>query len=267
MIKISKLCLAILGFSLMPACNGADNEGNLQLKLPKDLREVSGLAAIQNDQLLAVADEQALVFKIDMTAGTISRYLTFGKPIAKGDFEGVAILNDAVYLVTSQGALWRQVTDGSTGQYQIISTDAGERCEVEGLAAWHEKDSLLLLCKTVYRKNQKDTLVVLRWSEKAPEAPTEPLIDRTYADMGIEKLHPSGLTFSADRQHLFIVAARQKAFLEVTLDGEVIRYGKLPKGAGHRQTEGVAITHNNKLYLADEGGKGKGMLTEYAHSF
>ena len=267
MIKISKLCLAILGLGLMPACNGADNAGNLQLKLPKDLREVSGLAAIQDDQLLAVADEQALVYKIDMTAGTISKFLSFGKPIAKGDFEGIAVLNEAVYLITSQGVLWRQAIDGSTSQYQVVSTDAGERCEVEGLAAWHEKDSLLLLCKTVYRNNQKDTLVVLRWSEKAPQAPTEPLIEKHYADLGIKKLHPSGLTFSTDRQHLFIVAARQKAFLEVTLNGEVRRHGRLPKGAGHRQTEGVAITRNNKLYLADEGGKGKGTLTEYVRSF
>jgi uncharacterized protein YjiK len=254
-----------MGF--MSACNGAEKEGNLQLKLPKDLREISGLSALQDGSLLAVADEQAQVYQIDMAAGVIRRFLAMGSPVGKGDFEGIAVLNKSVYLVTSQGTLWRLALGASAHQSEVIATDAGERCEIEGLTAWHEENSLLLLCKTVYDAEYKNALVVLRWSEKTPEAQTEPLISKTYTELGLKKLHPSGLAFSVDRQNLFIVAARQKAFVEISLQGQVVRHGKLPKGAEHRQTEGVAITRQNRLYLADEGGKGHGTLTEYASNF
>lgn len=267
MTKISSIWLVFFGIGFMPACNSAENEGNLQLKLPKDLREISGLSALQNGSLLAVDDEQAQVYQIDMAAGVISKFLAMGSPIAKGDFEGISVLNNSVYLVTSQGTLWRQAMDVPTNQHEVIVTDAGERCEIEGLTAWHEEGSLLLLCKTVYDAEYKDALVVLRWSAEAPAAPTEALITKSYDELGLKKLHPSAITFSMDRQNLFIVAARQKAFIEVSLQGGLIRHGKLPSGAGHRQTEGVAITNQNRLYLADEGGKGKGTLTEYANNF
>jgi uncharacterized protein YjiK len=254
-----------MGF--MAACKGAEKEGNLQLKLPKDLREISGLSALQDGSLLAVADEQAQVYQINMAAGVISKFLAMGSPAGKGDFEGIAVLNKSVYLVTSQGTLWRQALGASANHHEVIATNAGDRCEIEGLAAWHEEDSLLLLCKTVYDAAYKNALVVLRWSEKAPEPRIDPLIAKTYKELNLEKLHPSGLAFSVDRQNLFIVAARQKAFVEISLQGRVVRHGKLPKGAGHRQTEGVAITSQNRLYLADEGGKGHGTLTEYASNF
>lgn len=267
MTKISRLWPMFFSLGLMSACHSAENEGNLQLKLPDGLREISGLTALQDGSLLAVADEKARVYQIDIAAGAIRKFMAMGKPVAKGDFEGISVLNESVYLVTSQGTLWRQALDASADYHEVITTDAGEQCEIEGLAAWHENDSLLLLCKSVYNDDFKDALLILRWSEKEPEAPTEAFLAKTYTELGVKKLHPSGLAFSVDRENLFIVAARQKSFLEISLQGHVVRHGKLPKGAGHRQTEGVAITRDKKLYLADEGGKGKGKLTEYAGNF
>ena len=267
MTKTFKLWLIFFGMGFMSACNGAENKGNLQLKMPDNLREISGLTALEDNSLLAIADEEARIYQIDMTAGVIRKFMTLGKPAAKGDFEGIAVLNGSVYLVTSQGTLWRKALDASETHHEVIPTDAGDYCEIEGLAAWYEKDSLLLLCKSIYNDNFKGALLVLRWSENEPEVPTEVFLAKTYTELGIKKLHPSGLAFSANRDKLFVVAARQKAFIEISLQGSVVRHGKLPKGAGHRQTEGVAITHDNKLYLADEGGKGKGKLTEYARNF
>lgn len=55
------------------------------------------------DPLLAVADEQAQVYRIGMTGDITRKFLSFEEPIAKGDFEGMAVLNEAVYLITSQG--------------------------------------------------------------------------------------------------------------------------------------------------------------------
>ena len=263
MTRTSEACLVILSIALLSACDSHENPGDLQLKLPKNLREISGLSALDDGTLLAIADEKAQIYRIDTAAQDVSKYGAMGDPVGKGDFEGIDVLNEFIYLTTSQGSLWRQRKGAPDTRYEVITTDAEDWCEIEGLAAWHEENSLLLLCKTVFTPADKNALIVLIWSAQEPHAKLRPLIMKPYTELGVKKLHPSGIAFSADRQNLFIVAAREKKFLEVSLEGRKVRHGKLPKKAGHRQTEGVAITSKNKLYLADEGGKGRGTLTEY----
>ena len=69
MTKISRCSVVgLLCLLAASACGDGDGEqqrGQLQFKLPKPLREVSGLALLTDERLLAVADEKAQIYSID----------------------------------------------------------------------------------------------------------------------------------------------------------------------------------------------------------
>ena len=263
------LCILLSGCGVpsQAADNKQQTSGELQLKLPKGLREISGLALAADGALLAVADERSHVYRIDVVAHTVNKHTKFGDPAARGDFEGIAVHNERLYLVTSDGEIWVKRLDTPPTEYQRYNTGIGARCEVEGLAAWPTQDLLLVLCKEARDKSLKGQLVVFSWQTARPAEPASVMLGVDLEQAGLPKLHPSGITFTADGQRLFIVAARQRYFVEMTLDGEVVRAGSLPHPDTHPQTEGVVITTGNTLYLADEGDKKRGTVTRYEPTF
>ena len=265
MTKIYSLTLALL---LLASCDRSNtSEGELQLLLPKPLREISGLAELPDGRLLAVADEKAQVYSIDIQAQSVNKFTAFGEPAEKGDFEGIAVIDQMVYLVTSDGVIWQQSIDAPPEDFETFDTKIGKQCEVEGLAAIKEQNGLLIVCKQARKKKLNGHLVVFRWSITDKTLDTNPMILRSYASLGLPDVNPSGLTLTADAKRLFFVAARQQYFFETTLSGDVVRQGKFPHPKTHPQTEGVVITAENTLYLADEGDKKGGTITRYVPSF
>jgi len=78
--------------------------------------------------------------------------------------------------------------------------------------------------------------------------------ENTFAPSGIET-NPSTGTF-------FIIAARGNAIIEISSEGEII--GKaLLKREIHNQPEGITLTPDLSLIIADEGGSKRATLTKY----
>ena len=264
---MTKIFSSLLLLCLMSCGSNTEHPGQLQIKLPKALREVSGLALLPDGRLLAVADERARVYRVDFQDLKADKFTTMGNPTAKGDFEGIALLNNAVYLVTSNGVLWRQELGAKAENFEKFRTGIGKHCEVEGLTAWNERDALLILCKQARASNSTAKLRIFYWSEERRALEPEREITRSYKALGVKALHPSGISFAADKQSLFIIAAQERYFLEISLQGQFLRAARLPNKSTHHQAEGVVITAENTLYLADEGRKGKGTITRYVPSF
>jgi len=93
------------------------DENNLlqQWALPDKLEEISGLALTTDQRLLAVTDEVAIVYEIDFHKGHLLKAFALGKPTVRGDFEGIAVLNDVIWLVTSEGLLYSTL-EGENGE-------------------------------------------------------------------------------------------------------------------------------------------------------
>ena len=172
-----------------------------------------------------------------------------------------------MYIITSNGVLWHKTLQAAAKDYRKFKTGIGKQCEVEGLTAWTERQLLLILCKEGRSSVTRNHLTVFGWSTADGGLLSDPVFRVNYRSAGLAALSPSGISFSADRQRLFIVAARQQSFIELNLDGTVARTGRFPFPATHPQTEGIVITAGNTLYLADEGGKDRGTVTRYEPSF
>ncbi|HUF75282.1 MAG TPA: hypothetical protein VMM35_03345, partial [Longimicrobiales bacterium] len=104
-------------------------------ELPGRLDEISGLAVTPDGRLFGHDDERALVHEIDPMSGSVGKRFSAGDPPLRGDFEGIAIVGERFFLVTSTGLLYemREADDRSEAPYRISDTGLGAHCEVEGL--------------------------------------------------------------------------------------------------------------------------------------
>ena len=247
-----------------------DSDSLQQWKLPKKLKEISGLALTPDDRLFAVGDEKAIVYELDYQQGKIVKAFALGDPTVRGDFEGIAFLNDMLYVVTSKGRLYATAegNDGDRMQYKTYKTGLGKHCEIEGLAQDVQSGTLLLACKRNRKVGELGNLSIFAWSpsagkflrEREVEVPTDEIAKR----LGKKRVSPSAIVIDPQTGNFYGVAGPQRAIFEMKPNGELIDAIILPLAHRHRQAEGIEITRDGKLLIADEGGKNKARLSVYA---
>jgi uncharacterized protein YjiK len=239
-----------------------------QWKLPAMLREISGLAMNREGRLFAVEDERALIYELDYSSGSLVNRFSLGGPPIKGDFEGIAIDSEGVfYIVTSVGRLFkfREGTANEAVRYESYELGTRELCELEGLAYVASRDALALACKRVYDEKKRFVRIYF-WSIEH-----EDLLDEHFqADIrearGLiesKRLNVSGVEWEAASGHFVLLAARERAVVEVSAEGELVWAGRLNQRY-HRQAEGITFDPDGNLLIADEGGRGAARLAVYA---
>jgi uncharacterized protein YjiK len=238
-----------------------------QWKLPNKLREVSGLALSPDGRLFTVADESAVVYEIDYQNGGLIGAFAFGNPVVAGDFEGIAWLDDELYLTTSNGILYSSPPgdDGEHVTASPVDTGIGKVCEIEGLAADPRGDRLYFACKGSPKGGNRDYLQIVVWSTTTGEQVDSlevPLAPITSA-LHVDHFNPSGIAIDPVTGHFIILAARQKSLLELAADGQLIGVRRLRMPDRHRQPEGIELTVDGRLLIADEGGDKKARLAIY----
>ena len=238
-------------------------------ELPRRLREISGLAMTADHRLLAHNDEAGIVFEVDARDGSVVKEFQLADladPVAD-DFEGIAVADGWIYLVTSAGRLYecREGADGASVLFQGYATGAGRDCEIEGLAYDEGRRELVLMCKNARSDDLLGELAMFRWSvdEKAlsGERTVVPVGDFARR-IGANRFQPSGIERHPVSGNWFVVAARQAALAEVTPEGQVLDVRRF-EAPWHRQVEGIAFAPDGALIVADEGGRARGTLTVY----
>lgn len=240
-----------------------------QWKLPEKLHEISGLALTEDARLLAITDESAIVYELDYTQGRLVKAFALGEPTERGDFEGIAWAEERVWLVTSGGKIYESVEgeDGERVAFEEFTTGLGKSCEIEGLAYRSDDRMLLLVCKKLRKKSGLESLAIFAWSTESRALEEEKAIampDREIAAaLRLTRLNPSGIAIHEQSGNLLIVAARQRAVVELDAGGRFIAARVLPHAARHPQAEGIAILPSGEVLIADEGGGHKARLALY----
>lgn len=246
----------LLVLCVLSGCSRSDHQRFEpdQFKLPKKLREVSGLTLTPQGQLLAIADEKATVYLLDLTGQKAPRFARFGDPVEKGDFEGLAVTDENLYATTSDGRLYQRQLHADDDNFQEVATGFGQWCEIEGLTAGPVPDELWFLCKTPRTAALQGKLTLLRW-HLLQQRPLDRPWQVDLQAVGIAgELSPSGVVMTDGGRTLWIVAARQHVLLQFTRSGDLLGLYPLPARL-HPQAEGI-VYYQGSLYIADEG-KGK----------
>ncbi len=234
--------------------------------LPNDLAELSGLALTSDGRLLAHSDERAQVSEIDYRRGVVTRQFVVGNPTIQADLEGIAVANDVVFLLASNGTLYefREGANGTRVDYMVYDTRLGKECEFEGLAYAPAISSLLLACKNVEEKSLRGSMVIYRWKLDGGGDRLSHLavpLSRILPSIKEKELHPSEITVDPRTGNYVLVASIEEALVEITPAGEVVFARKLT--GQHDQPESLAITKDGILIIGDEAGKRPAVVTLY----
>jgi uncharacterized protein YjiK len=234
--------------------------------MPRDLDELSGIALTRDGRLLAQGDERAQVSEIDYRRGVVTKQFVVGRPTLKADLEGIAVADNFVFLLASNGTLYefREGANGERVDYTTHDTRLGKECEFEGLAFDSTANSLLLACKHVGLKHLQDHMVIYRWrldgSGKRLSRMTVPL-DAILKAIGEKEFNPSDITVDPFTGNYVVISSLQKSIVSITPDGRLVFVRKLP--GDHDQPESVAITRDSILIIGDEAKNRPAVITLY----
>jgi uncharacterized protein YjiK len=257
-------------------------ESKSTVNLAKKLQELSGLAITTDGRLFGHDDERAVIYQIDFSKGSIIKSFSIGKKTLKKDFEGIAIVGELFYLVTSNGEIYefREGKNKSTVPYEKYKTKLSVKNDVEGLCYDSDTESLLLACKGHPGKNYDGNRAVYSFSLTEKKLKKKPRFLMSIEEVNslnvsdfTEKMGefflitesgfaPSGIEKHLGRNSFFILSSQGKMIIEVSADGKIVGKILLDK-KHHNQPEGITFTNDNALLISDEGGTGKAKITHY----
>lgn len=262
------------------------HEPEWTLKLPSALDEISGLSMnAAGTHLLAVQDEDGMIFWIDLEKEEVSDEITFWKD---GDYEGIEAVGETIYVVKSTGTLYEvSIIEGKavTKKYNEFLKEDND---VEGLAFDPTTGQLLLACKAnagtaeeldltkaIYafdlekKKLLEDPRYCIRLAQVNDYLNTDPLIRKLEkleeffapgeSDFGFS---PSALARHPQTGHLYILSSVGKLLMVINQDGQILHIEKLKKSI-HPQPEGICFDPKGNLFIANEGKNGKGTVYRF----
>ncbi|MDQ3081052.1 MAG: SdiA-regulated domain-containing protein [Gemmatimonadota bacterium] len=236
--------------------------------LPDVLREVSGIAALDDGRIVAHNDERARVYVIDPMRGVILKYFNLGKGGIVADFEAIAVSGADMYMLTSNGDVYqfREGDDRATVEFTRHATNLGKECEFESLEIEAGTGAFIMPCKRVDKKSERNQVKIYRWLRQPGGAAAVSSISVPLADAigsnDWKELSPSDVAIDRRSGNYLIVTGPEKALLEITPSGQVVR--SMPVPGDPQQPEGIAITRDGVLIIADEGVARPADITMYS---
>ena len=242
--------------------------------LPQYLVEISGLTFDASaNMLIGHDDELAILYFIDFEAGKIESKLKIGNI---GDYEGVELVDDHVYLINSQGDILDHRL-GEQGSKKIKTVFTAEN-NIEGLCYY--EDQLLIACKgkpeVMDSQKFSGSRGVYSYSLSKGELDSWPFMMLSYAnlksffpgeisktlDERLKAFAPSGIAIHPVTGEFYILSFKGGLMLVCNEAGEINKIYLLDKEA-HRQPEGICFDKQNRLYIANEGRKSKPVIHRY----
>ena len=234
--------------------------------MPPELREISGLALTGRGTVLTHDENVGRVYEIDPRTGILLKGFSLEGGL-RGDFEAITIAGPDVYLLRSNGKIYKfkEGADGSQVPYSVYDTGLGKQCEFESMAFEPDSSRLVLVCKKFLDKKAPKEVLIFRVPLPLGDRSAITAIQVAMKDViGSNKwknFHPSDVNIDPFTKNYVIVASREKGLIVVTPEGDVVRSEPLP--GDHRQTEGVAITPDSLLLVSDEANVKPPAITLY----
>lgn len=245
-----------------------NNKHAHQIKLNKELQEISGLAFNKEGKLFCHNDEKGIIYQVDMNNGNILKKFKLGILTIQRDFEDIAVVDDTFYLVTSSGILFSFIEgeDKTSVKYKGIKTELNKKNNVEGLCYDPETNCLLLACKGDPGEGYEKYKAIYAYSLTENKLLSKPRfllsLDEIEKFSKEKNFEPSGIARHPQTGHFFIIAASGNMIVEISKTGQILAMKHLKKKY-HTQPEGITFKSANELLICDEGQGNKGTITLY----
>ncbi len=250
--------------------------------LPRVLSEISGLSYFENDQLVAVNDEQGKFFYYNIKTCQIEAENDFG---FLGDYEGVELVNgEELFALKSNGDIYHRKHINSDFR-EIYKTPLSVTNDVEGLGYNSDSNILVLACKAspnIARHSKlKDVKNIFAFNLDEKELNVQAILQihdedllawhkshvtlKDYSKKKIKQMEnrikdfsPSGIAIHPLDNNYYILSSVGKLLVVVHPQGKIQHIQFLEK-QNFAQPEGICFSPEGTMYIANEakGGRAK----------
>lgn len=248
--------------------------------LPYVLEEISGLSYYKNDIVACIQDESGKIYFYNLANEEMVHTSTFEYG---GDYEGIEIVNDKVFIVKSDGDLFVTPLDFRTEKRQAerIKTKFKSKNDIEGLGFDPKLNALLLVTKDdagiddekdrdskgVYAfyldkmKLDKDALFIITRKEREEFFKSNNPENR-YDDKRL-LFKPSGIAVHPIDGDYYVLASVGKLLMVLSPDGSIKASHPIKPGI-LGQPEGICFAPDGTMYIASEGDGDRGYILKYS---
>jgi len=290
------LCLAIIFLTLSQCKNDITIEKSTgynfkspdeSIELPSLLHEISGVTYIDSLNFACIQDENGILFIYDTRERKIKREFKF---FSKGDYEGIARVDDTIFVLRSDGVLL-EIADYKSDSIIVIpyQTNIPSK-DNEGLCYDSENRRLLIACKESTGKGElsKDNRYVFSFNLDSMHLVPDPVFSfnieklKAFAKTNKVKLPLKGkkkglkvetvLKFQASEiaihplsKRMFILSAEDYMLFVFDKTGEIEQMVML-NHTMFNQPEGITFLENGDMLISNEGpGKGPATLLRFKY--
>ncbi len=230
----------------------------LKIELSKELKEISGLTWLNNNQLGAVQDEAGIFYILNIQTGKIEEKIKFALP---GDFEGVELVGTCIYVLSSNGKIYYFDRENPENTH-YLKTPLSWRNDAEGLGYDKKNKQLLIVCKengSVKDANFKGKSIFSlnvsnHYFSKKPLATVKKTDIKKFKN--IEKFKPSAIAVDPLTSDIYILASVGKLLVVLDVKYHIKAVYKLPPNL-YAQPEGICFSPDGDLFISNEGKKDK----------
>jgi uncharacterized protein YjiK len=261
--------------SITPANNlikeGERNEGKVSLnkwELPSILTRVSGIKYLGNSRFACIQEEVGTIFIYNTASGRIEKEIPFSGP---GDFEGIAIVGTAAYVVQSNGKIYEvQDYEGVQPIVKQYTMPLAAKYNVEGLTYDKNNSQLLLAIKGgVPRNHHYKGVYAFDLRSKRPVAKpvikinlNDPFFTSIKENKANHSFQPSAIEIHPLTKEIYILQGTADPKLLV-MDAK----GRIKKMYTFRRSEfpqatGLAFTPAGELFISNEGENGAATIVK-----
>lgn len=243
--------------------------------LPHVLREISGLVVLDSSSVACIQDEKGIVFLFDLKTEQVTKEIYFNPD---GDFEGICKVDQTLYVLKSNGVLFKIVNYETSSFAKKIDLSSVREYNNEGLCYDKDNNRLLIAPKgksgkdSGFRKNLMiyayDLASGKQDTEAAYDIKVEELQDLIPEDnivkvkkgkkkkkspLSEKSISPSEIAINPVTGKLFILSAQDHMLFVVDSDSRV-EYAEKLDPMILNQPEGLTFFDNGDMLISNESG-------------
>jgi len=233
--------------------------------LPDILREVSGIALIDNDRIACIQDEDGIIFIYNLKTSKIEQQIEFGD---SGDYEAIALVGSTAYVLRSDGSIF-EVKDFLNQLAPAIKhkTSLKGKYDFEGLCYDEQNNRLLLTIKDMDEDEFKPIYAFdLSKKQLEPEPVfkinfNDPVFDILNEKKSHRMLRPTEIGIHPLTGNIYVLEAKNPKLLILDPTGKPLKLYVL-KEEQFRQAEGMSFGKSGELYISNEGNQHPGNILQ-----
>ncbi|MGE5395577.1 MAG: SdiA-regulated domain-containing protein [Candidatus Saccharibacteria bacterium] len=257
-----------------------------EIALPHVLHEISGITYVDSSSFACIQDEKGIIFVYNFQKDKIKKKYTFN---IDGDYEGIARVNDTIYVLRSDGMLF-EIAHYKLKNFHVTSYVTGIPANNnEGLCYDPDNNRLLIASKGKIGKGHelKDLRVIYGFDLKTKTMIEDPVYDfdlQSIKEFALkenpkhhkknkkrDKVHEPDIKFMTSdiaihpiTKKLFLLSATDYMLFIFDRSGNLEHIEKLMPEL-FPQAEGITFMPDGELLIANEGHEKPGTLLRFKY--